>query len=519
MVAGTGTESPLTFSVSEALTLPPLHELPGVARVGQQQALTRTDIRYDTPDRALQRHGAAVYRITDDAGTRWEATVPWDEPAVRTVAVPEGAAGPGDPAGTAATAEPAVPEDCVPPELLESLQAVLRGRNLEPVESATTRMLGYELLDSSGAVAARVTDETRQAGTPGAGTNGTGSPGTGTNGAGSGASTRSWAVAGADGALLEQVVGMFRQAGGRPLPEEEESAAEQEALDSRSPVGSLLQRYLREQFAEVLRHEPRVRRGDADGVHKMRVATRRMRSALASYRTTLEAEPARLLRGELRWLAGILGDARDAQVMRHRLKDLVAAEPEELVMGPVAARIDEELLDDYRKAYGRIREALDSERYFSTLDGLETLIAEPAWTAAAQDAAGQASARMIRRDRKRLHRRVRQAQRLTGAEYAEAMHDARKDAKRLRYAAEVWGTVQPAKAGIMVDAAERVQKILGEYQDSVVTRQYLRRMGASASAAGENGFTYGRMHALEQANAEAAREKFLSAWKDFPPAP
>ncbi len=514
MVAGTGTESPLTFSVSEALTLPPLHELPGVDRVGQQQALTRTEIRYDTPDRALQRYGAAVSRITDDAGTRWEATVPWDEPAFSTVAGPEGAADPGGPAGRAATAEPAVPEDRVPRELLQSLQAVLRGRDLEPVESATTRMLRYELLDSSGAAAARVTDETRQ---PGA--LGTGTLGTGANGAGSGASSRSWAVAGADGALLELVAGMFRQAGGRPLPEEEEPTAEQEALDSRSPVGSLLQRYLREQFAEVLRHEPRVRRGDADGVHKMRVATRRMRSALASYRTILEAEPARLLRGELRWLAGVLGEARDAQVMRHRLKDLVAAEPEELLMGPVAARIDEELLDDYRKAYGRIREALDSERYFSTLDGLETLIAEPAWTAAAQDPAGRASARMIRRDRKRLHRRVRQAQPLTGEEYAEAMHDARKDAKRLRYAAEVWGTVQPAKAGIMVDAAERVQKILGEYQDSVVTREYLRRMGASASAAGENGFTYGRMHALEQANAEAAREKFLSAWKDFPPAP
>ena len=514
MVAGTGTESPLTFAVSEAVTLPPLHEIPGVARVGQQEVLMRTEVRYDTADRALQRHGAAVSRITDDAGTRWEATVPWDEPAFRTVAGPEDAADPGDPAGTAAAAEPAGPEDRVPPELLESLQAVLRGRNLEPVESATTRMLRYELLDSSGTAAARVTDETRQAGTQGTGANGTG-----TNGTGSGASSRSWAVAGAEGALLEQVVGMFRQAGGRPLPEEEEPAAEQEALDSRSPVGTLLQKYLREQFAEVLRHEPRVRRGDADGVHKMRVATRRMRSALASYRTTLEAEPARLLRGELRWLAGLLGDARDAQVMRHRLKDLVAAEPEELVMGPVAARIDEELLDDYRKAYGRIREALDSERYFSTLDGLETLIAVPAWTDAAQDPAGRASARMIRRDRKRLHRRVRQAQRLTGDEYAEAMHDARKDAKRLRYAAEVWGAVQPAEAGIMVDAAERVQKILGEYQDSVVTREYLRRMGASASAAGENGFTYGRLHALEQAGARTAQERFAAAWKDFPPAP
>ena len=508
MVAGTGTANPLKFSAAETLTLPPLHELPGVARVGQQQAFTRTETRYDSPDRALERHGLSVRRITDDAGTRWERSAPWDLPETETRTPSWLETAPGSPgsSGSSGSSGADGPDGRVPAGLLANLQGVLRGRPLEPVESVTRQILRYELQDGSGAVAAWVTDEAVQAGIPHRGTGGLRAGG------------RSWAADGPDADLVEQIADMFRQAGADPAPEEAEPAG-REPPGPKSSMGSLLQSYLGEQFTEILRHEPRVRGGDPDGVHKMRVATRRMRSALASYRLVLAPEPATWLRGELRWLAGVLGAARDAQVMRHRLKDLVAAEPEDLVMGPIAARIDEELLDDYRKAYGRIREVLESDRYFLALDRLEALVSAPAWTGTAEDPAGPAAAGMIRRDRKRLHRRVRRTRQLSGSEYAEALHDARKDAKRLRYAAEVWAMVQPAKAGTVVDAAERVQKILGEYQDSVVTRGYLRRMGASASAAGENGFTYGRLHALEQANAQKAQEKFLAAWRDFPPAP
>ncbi|MCC3276688.1 MULTISPECIES: CYTH and CHAD domain-containing protein [unclassified Arthrobacter] len=494
MVAGTGTESPLRFSAAEALMLPPLHELPAVAAVGQPRTGHRSETRYDTEDSALRRHGLAVSRISDEDGTHW----------VRTAL-------PGESEADARTAAAGDPAD-VPPELVDGFQAVLRGRPLEPVETAEARVTTYPLLDSGGGAAGWVADETVEVHDAGA------APGAVPR------IRRNWIAAAPDTVLADQLEALLRQAGADPAEAEpaegkEPAVGPEEALDADSPVGDLLQRYLREQFAELLRHEPRVRRGEPDGVHKMRVATRRLRSALASYRTAVEREPARSLRGELRWLARVLGEARDAQVMRHRLRDLVEAEPVDLVMGPVAARIDEELLHDYRQAYGRIREALGSGRYFSALDRLETLLAEPVWTTTAADPAGPAAARMIRRDRKRLHRRVREARDLDGDEYAEAMHEARKDAKRLRYAAEVWEPVAPKEAGATVEAAEHMQKILGEYQDSVVTRAYLRRMGAAASAAGENGFTYGRLHALEQANAEAARERFAHAWKGFPSSP
>lgn len=500
MVTEAGTTSRLCYTVGETVVFPALHQLPGVARVAPPRMSRRSETRYDTPNGALGRHGIRLGAVTDDHGLRWYRTPPAEE---------SGEAAAPAVAGTEAGGEQ------VPPALLEHLQGIVRGRELLPVGTVLIQSAAYDLADGAGLAAGTVTDETRSVLLPGAEA---GLP-----------AVRIWCADGLSGTAMEAAGALFEKAGGVPagpggVPDTEPgmpapARGEPETPAADGPVGMLLVQYLRGQYRELLHHEPRVRRNDADGVHKMRVATRRLRSALSSYRSTMQPEPARSLRGELRWLAGILGDARDAHVMRHRLKELIAGEPGDLVMGPVSARVDEELLHDYRQAYARILEVLNSERYFRLLDGVEALVDGPPWADSADRPAGPAAAAMIRRDRKRLRRRVRETHGLAGEEHAEALHEARKDAKKLRYAAEVWAAVQPVEAKVMVDAAEHLQKILGEHQDSVVTRQYLRRMGASATAAGENGFTYGRLHALEQANAAAARERFAHAWQGFPSGP
>ena len=63
-----------------------------------------------------------------------------------------------------------------------------------------------------------------------------------------------------------------------------------------------------------------------DAVHKMRVATRRLRSALTTFKPLFDADVVRPLGGELKWLAGELGAARDAEVMRDRVRTAVEAE-------------------------------------------------------------------------------------------------------------------------------------------------------------------------------------------------
>ena len=79
-----------------------------------------------------------------------------------------------------------------------------------------------------------------------------------------------------------------------------------------------------------------------DAVHQLRVSARRLRSTLAAFRPVLDRDgdrrrSARSCPGS----AGELSDARDGEVALAHLRELVAAEPEELVLGPVAARLQQ----------------------------------------------------------------------------------------------------------------------------------------------------------------------------------
>src|ERR1700722_12327022 len=80
------------------------------------------------------------------------------------------------------------------------------------------------------------------------------------------------------------------------------------------PVGAMRQSVGRQCMAQLLRNEPAALAGIADGIHQMRVAVRRLRSALSAVQPMLPAEPYRWANGELKWLAGTLGPARNWDV-------------------------------------------------------------------------------------------------------------------------------------------------------------------------------------------------------------
>jgi CHAD domain-containing protein len=86
----------------------------------------------------------------------------------------------------------------------------------------------------------------------------------------------------------------------------------------------------------------------------------------------------------------------------------------------------------------------------------------------------------------------------------------------MRYAAESAVPVFGRRAKKLAAAAKQVQQALGEHQDTVMARQTLREYGVRAHTNGENGFTFGRLHALEQTRADEAERDFEAAWKDFP---
>jgi CHAD domain-containing protein len=63
-------------------------------------------------------------------------------------------------------------------------------------------------------------------------------------------------------------------------------------------------------------------------------------------------------------------------------------------------------------------------------------------------------------------------------------------------------------AAQLTETMKAVQEALGDRQDTVVTREESRRIGLAAAAAGENSWTYGRLHGLEEARAERAEAEF-----------
>jgi CHAD domain-containing protein len=84
----------------------------------------------------------------------------------------------------------------------------------------------------------------------------------------------------------------------------------------------------------------------------------------------------------------------------------------------------------------------------------------------------------------------------------------RKKAKRLRYAAESAQVVLGPGTAKLARHAKQVQSALGDHHDSVVARAALRRWGIEAHLEGDNAFTFGLLHGLEQARGQAAEESF-----------
>lgn len=297
-------------------------------------------------------------------------------------------------------------------------------------------------------------------------------------------------------------------------------AAAQPPAAPKGSAGRALLGYLHEQVRVLHEQDPRVRENDPDAVHRMRTATRRLRSALASYRGLLLPETADRLRAELRWLAGVLGIARDAEVLHERLRDEVTDEPTVLgaaggtVAGITADVLEQLLGSSVQNAQLTVLDVLISDRYFQLLAALGDLLAHPPLSAAAGLPARRVARDEIEADVHRLRRAVSTARALPdGSARDLALHEVRKRAKRLRYAAEAAVTVDPKRATRMANLAQNIQEALGEHQDSVVARDVLRRLGAEAHERGENAFGFGRLHALEETRASAAEARFRRDWR------
>jgi CHAD domain-containing protein len=195
-----------------------------------------------------------------------------------------------------------------------------------------------------------------------------------------------------------------------------------------------------------------------------------------------------------------------------RLLDELSAEPDDLVLGPIAALIEVELRDDHRRAHDRLVAAMDSERYAELRSRLDALVAAPPFTGLADGPADPVLTRRVRKSFNRVKALVKAGAPSDAMRRDEWYHEIRKASKRLRYAAESVSPAFGTQATALAEAAENLQEVLGEHQDSVVARSALRQLGVRIHLDGDNAFTIGRLHALEQVRGEDAAAAFDAAW-------
>jgi CHAD domain-containing protein len=265
-----------------------------------------------------------------------------------------------------------------------------------------------------------------------------------------------------------------------------------------SSAADVVLAYLRIQAHALRTLEPRVRASEFDSVHQMRVATRRLRATLRSFGQVIPRTDSEHLAAELQWLGKALGHARDAEVLAGHLRDSLAPTPPELLIGPVQARVQGHYAPLRAAAHAGLIEALDSPRYRRLLAELDRVTAGPPRGPRAADPAADVLPPAVRRARRQAARRMRRARHTPpGPARDAALHQARKSARRARYAAEAATPAVGKQARRFARQMKRVQTVLGDHHDAVLARQAARDLGIAAYLAGENAFTYGLLYEHE----------------------
>jgi CHAD domain-containing protein len=272
--------------------------------------------------------------------------------------------------------------------------------------------------------------------------------------------------------------------------------------------------YLRRQAEQIRAQDPLVRRDSPDAVHQLRVGARRMRSALQAYGKVIDRSATRSLTGELKWLGGVLSEARDSEVIEQHLIEAISELPGELVMGPVASQVTRSLSRRRSDGQAAAIAALDSDRYLALHDAIDTLLDEPPLRKGAGRPAHRELPRHMGRAWRRVAKRMAVAEALEpGPERDHALHEVRKAAKRLRYAAEVAAPAAGKRARRLRKRAKSVTTQLGDHQDAVVAKAVIRRLAVAAHLDGGNAFTFGVLHGVESERAVTAERALPRAWK------
>ncbi len=255
--------------------------------------------------------------------------------------------------------------------------------------------------------------------------------------------------------------------------------------------------------------------GRPEGIHRLRVAIRRVRSCLRTFRPLFERARSEAVRGELAWMSGVLAEARDPEVLARRLERRLDRLDVTERMGPVRPELVGERRAAAQRGRANVMAALQTDRYAHLIDELAAFARHPAYRPGRSGLDRRSLVRCARKEVRRAGRLAdRAAGRPPGPPRDGAFHEVRKAAKRVRYAAEALAPLSPHAARRLASRFERIQDLLGERQDAAVARRFLVAEGARVGVQpAHNGFTYGLLAAEEKAAMRDVDGLWPEAWR------
>jgi CHAD domain-containing protein len=502
------------FDVPESTVTPSFEGIAAVARVENLPTQSLDAMYFDTQTQDLARNKITLRRRTGGHDAGWHLKLPAGPDARTEIRTPLGSAD----------------DDTVPSELLDVVLAIVRDRPIKPIARITTQRESQVLYGIGGAPFAEFSNDHVRAWSAGDTDSPDSSPVE--------QEWREWELeldesrGASDTELLNRLSNRLLDAGGEPAGHASKLArvlgTTLQSNGTRPPEDPV-QRAVAEQVDELLVWDRAVRADAFDSVHQMRVTTRKIRSLLRDAQESLDVSEGTYtwVLDELRELAGVLGVARDAEVLEQRYEQELDRLSPELVRGPVRERLIEGAKRRYQSGLRRSLIAMRSQRYFRLLDALDAMVAESPTTAAGEQPAPvtiDAAYKKVRKAAKAAAEVDQAAQEEHVDSSAdedqqddedhdhdeehdrdEALHVIRKRAKRLRYTAAATGADDVSKQ------AKAIQSLLGDHQDSVVSRDHLTQQADAAHAAGEDTFTYGLLYQQEADLAESCRQQLDQA--------
>jgi CHAD domain-containing protein len=257
----------------------------------------------------------------------------------------------------------------------------------------------------------------------------------------------------------------------------------------------------------LLRNQNAAESGEAEPLHQLRVATRRLRASVELFSKVIYASQLKFLRRDLPWLGAQAGTVRECDVT----SDLIAMRADRIdpdlkaAIGPMITALDERRKTEHAKLY----ELLASKRY----RGLLAKLSRPAIKKVGADRRlGIVAAQLIRpasRGASRLGEKI--------ADDAPALlfHKLRVRIKRLRYDLEMMASLGAKRHKRTVKRLEELQELLGLYHDTTVATEWLMSYAETSAAPPRTMLAAGALIQSLASREKKLRRQGMRAWRRF----